>query len=75
MRFLIYFVALILFFASLSVQAVIMPLQDRVLFRATDSEKRLLIVNNDSRAPVLLQSWVDDGRSDDINKEKTFPSP
>jgi len=75
MRFLIHFVALNLLFASVSIQAVVMPLQDRVLFRATDSEKRLLIVNNDSHAPVLLQSWVDDGRSDDISKEKTTPSP
>ncbi|MCH9299875.1 MULTISPECIES: fimbrial biogenesis chaperone [Pantoea] len=73
MRFLINYVVLNLFFASLSVKAVVMPLQDRVLFRATDSEKRLLIVNNDSNAPVLLQSWVDDGHSDDISKEKNFP--
>ncbi|WP_272843888.1 molecular chaperone [Pantoea ananatis] len=50
-----------------------MPLQDRVLFSGNDSDRRLLIVNNDRNAPVLLQSWIDDGSSGDLNKEKNYP--
>lgn len=51
----------------------VLPLQDRMLFSSTDSERRLLIVNNDSHAPVLLQSWIDDGSSGELNKEKNYP--
>jgi len=68
-----YFFILTFLFTPFCLQATVVPLQDRVLFSSTDSSKRLLIVNNDSRAPVLLQSWIDDGTSDDINREKNFP--
>jgi P pilus assembly chaperone PapD len=44
-----------------------------MLFSSKDSERRLLIVNNDSHAPVLLQSWIDDGSAGDVNKEKNYP--
>ena len=62
-----------LFLISTGSQAVVLPLQDRMLFSSTDSERRLLIVNNDSHAPVLLQSWIDDGSSGELNKEKNYP--
>ncbi|CAO95429.1 Putative pili assembly chaperone [Erwinia tasmaniensis Et1/99] len=73
MRYFLHWVSFIFLFNSLELQATIMPLQDRVLFNSTDSNRRLLIVNNDSHAPVLLQSWVDDGSAGDINKEKNYP--
>lgn len=62
-----------LFFISTGSQAAVLPLQDRMLFSSTDTERRLLIVNNDSHAPVLLQSWIDDGSSGELNKEKNYP--
>lgn len=61
-------------FTSLGLHAAVVPLQDRVLFSGNDSDRRLLIVNNDRNAPVLLQSWIDDGSSDGLNKEKIIPS-
>ncbi|TQC70003.1 molecular chaperone (plasmid) [Pantoea dispersa] len=60
-------------FTSLGLHAAVVPLQDRVLFSGNDSDRRLLIVNNDRNAPVLLQSWIDDGSSDGLNKEKNYP--
>lgn len=73
MRYFLHWVSFIFLFNSPLLQATVVPLQDRVLFSSTDSDKRLLIVNNDSHAPVLLQSWVDDGSAGDINKEKNYP--
>lgn len=58
---------------SLGTKATIVPLQDRVVFSGSDIDRRLLIVNNDSHAPVLLKSWIDDGDSGDLNKEKNYP--
>lgn len=58
---------------SLGLHAAVVPLQDRVVFSVNDSDRRLLIVNNDRNAPVLLQSWIDDGSSGGINKEKDYP--
>jgi len=60
-------------FTSLGLHAAVVPLQDRVLFSGNDSGSRLLIVNNDRNAPVLLQSWIDDGSSGDLNKEQNYP--
>lgn len=60
-------------FTSLGTKATIVPLQGRVIFSRSDIDRRLLIVNNDSHAPVLLQSWIDEGDSRDINKEKNYP--
>lgn len=62
-----------LLFTSLGLHAAVVPLQDRVLFSSADSDRRLLVVNNDRNAPVLLQSWIDDGSSGDLNKEKNYP--
>ncbi|MEK9537439.1 molecular chaperone [Pantoea agglomerans] len=73
MRYFLYWVSFIFLFNAAELHATIMPLQDRVLFSSKDSGRRLLIVNNDSQAPVLLQSWVDDGSAGDINKEKNYP--
>ncbi|AOE42554.1 phytochrome sensor protein (plasmid) [Pantoea agglomerans] len=61
------------FLISFETKATIVPLQDRIIFSRPDIDRRLLIVNNDSHAPVLLQSWVDEGDSGDINKEKNYP--
>jgi len=61
------------FLISVETKATIVPLQDRIIFSRSDIDRRLLIVNNDSHAPVLLQSWVDEGDSGDINKEKNYP--
>lgn len=73
MKYFSHFLGLTFLFISLGLQAAVVPLQDRVLFSSSDSDRRLLIVNNDSHAPVLLQSWVDDGSSGDMNKEKNYP--
>lgn len=62
-----------LLFTSLGLHAAVVPLQDRVVFSSTDSDRRLLIVNNDRNAPALLQSWIDDGSSGELDKEKNYP--
>lgn len=58
---------------SLGTQATIVPLQDRVIFSHSDIDRRLLIVNNDNHAPVLLQIWIDEGKSGELNNEKNSP--
>lgn len=73
MKRIFYFISLSFLFMSVDIQATVMPLQDRILFSSEDNEKRLLIVNNDVHAPVLLQSWVDDGSAGNIDKEKNYP--
>lgn len=60
-------------FTSLVTKATILPLEDRVIFTRSDFDRRLLIVNNDSHAPVLLQSWIDEGDSGEVSKEKNYP--
>jgi len=73
MKYFSHFLGFTFLFLSLGLQAAVVPLHDRVLFSSTDSDRRLLIVNNNSHAPVLLQVWVDDGSSGDMNKEKNYP--
>ncbi|MDQ1211094.1 fimbrial biogenesis chaperone [Pantoea anthophila] len=73
MRHMVHLFSVVFMFISLGVHATVVPLQDRVLFSSTDSDRRLLIVNNDGQAPVLLQSWIDDGATGDMNKEKNYP--
>lgn len=73
MKRLILALSFIFLFIPLGLRAAVVPLQERVLFSNTDNHQRLLVVNNDSDAPVLLQSWIDDGSSGDLNKEKNYP--
>ncbi|WP_205955912.1 molecular chaperone [Pantoea stewartii] len=73
MKYFFYFFNFFFILIPPCVQATIVPLKDRLLFSQMDKEKRLLIVNNERQGPVLLQSWIDNGSAENIEKEKNYP--
>lgn len=73
MKYFFYFFNFFFILISPGVQATIVPLKDRLLFSQMDKEQRLLIVNNERHGPVLLQSWIDNGSAENIEKEKNYP--
>lgn len=53
--------------------AAVVPLQTRLVFHAGEIEQRLLVANQTTGNPVILQSWIDNGQSGVLPEKLDYP--